>query len=118
MSSNTWIPEIMYEENDDGSSSSIPFVMVPEDEDMPPLLYIFESRDTGSFEPGLEGEEVPVVQWDLHQYADMVILKEKLGFEVYDEIRIALGLEPLLVASRKGQEISSRVRNILADVEK
>ena len=117
MSVSNWVPEILYEENEEGNSN-IPFIMVPNNQEMPTFLYVFESRETGEIEPGLDGEDVPVVQWDLHQYADMGILKEKLGFEVYDEIRIALGLEPLLVASRKGQEISSRVRNILADVEK
>ena len=37
-----WYPEIMYEEQDDGISSKIPFVMVPENQQMPRLLYIFE----------------------------------------------------------------------------
>ena len=61
-----WVPEILYEEGEDGIGSSIPFVMVPEGEEMPVLLYMFESRETGEFEPGLDGNEVPVVQWDLH----------------------------------------------------
>ena len=46
MSQNDWVPEIMYEESEDGSSA-IPFIMVPEGKTMPHLLYIFESRDTG-----------------------------------------------------------------------
>lgn len=110
MSSN-WIPEIMYEENEDGTSSHIPFVMVPTGEMMPTLLYVFESRETGDFEPGLEGDEVPVVQWDLHQYADMAILKEGLDPITYDVVRSALGLEPLESASEKGREISQQIRD-------
>ena len=47
MSSN-WIPEIMYEENEDGTSSHIPFVMVPADQTMPTLLYVFESRESSN----------------------------------------------------------------------
>ena len=39
-----WFPEIMYEESEDGESSKIPFVLVPETEKMPSLLYVFESR--------------------------------------------------------------------------
>jgi len=113
MSSKTnWIPEIMYEDADEGSSS-IPFVMVPEEEEMPTLLYIFESRQTGEFEPGLDGEEVPVVQWDLHQYADMLILKERVDSDTYDTIRVALGLDPLEDAVKKGQGITQGVRNNL-----
>jgi hypothetical protein len=108
-----WVPEIMYEESEDGVSSNIPFVMVPENEEMPKLIYIFESRDTGEFEPGLEGEEVPVVQWDLHQYADMDILKRNLDTVTYDIVRAALSLEPLSSAVKKGEEISSNIRENL-----
>ena len=109
MTNKSWIPEILYEESDDGSSH-IPFIMVPDNEIMPPLLYIFESRDTGEFEPGYDGEEVPVVQWDLHQYADMAILKSSLESSVYDIVRDSLGLEPLVVAAKKGKEITESVK--------
>jgi hypothetical protein len=108
--SNKWIPEIMYEESEEGSSH-IPFIMVPEGQTMPNLLYIFESRDTGEKEPGLDGEAVPIIEWDLHQYADMLILKNKLDVQTYDKVRNALGLEPLLTAIEKGQNISKNIRN-------
>ena len=105
-----WIPEIMYEETAEGESSQIPFVMVPEGEVMPLLLYIFESQETGEFEPGLDGEEVPVVQWDLHQYADMAILKDRLSSQLYDTVRLALGLETLDEATTKGHAITENIR--------
>jgi hypothetical protein len=108
--SNKWIPEIMYEESEEGNSH-IPFIMVPQNETMPRLLYIFESSDTGEKEPGLDGEPVPIVEWDLHQYADMLILKNKLDIQTYDKVRNALGLEPLLSAVEKGQNISKNIRN-------
>ena len=109
----TWVPEIMYEESDEGISSNIPFVMVPEGETMPHLLYIFESSETGEFEPGLDGEEVPVIEWDLHQYADMLVLKENLSQNDYDKVRIALGLEKISVAAEKGKKITSRIRDTI-----
>ena len=105
-----WIPEIMYEDSEEGGSA-IPFIMVPEGEEMPRLLYIFESSETGEFEPGLDGAEVPVVQWDLHQYADMLVLKSRLDADTYDTVRIALGLEPMEVATRKGAGITQNIRN-------
>jgi hypothetical protein len=111
VSDQKWIPEIMYEETAEGGSSQIPFIMVPPEQEMPSLIYIFESRDTGEFEPGLEGEEVPVVQWDLHQYADMAILKERLSSQLYDTVRLALGLENLKNASEKGSQITDNIRN-------
>ncbi len=111
--SRNWIPEIMYEEADEGTSSAIPFIMVPEEEQMPKLLYIFESRQTGEHEPGLEGEEVPVYEWDLHQYADMLVLKQSLDKQTYDKVRHALGLESLDAATEKGEKISKNVKENL-----
>lgn len=105
-----WIPEIMYEDSEEGSSN-IPFIMVPSDETMPKLLYIFESRDTGEKEPGFDGEPVPIIEWDLHQYADMLVLKNNLDVQTYDKVRSALGLEPLLIATEKGKNISKNIRN-------
>jgi hypothetical protein len=105
-----WIPEILYEDNDDGISSNIPFIQVPEDQEMPKLLFVFESRETGEVEPGPDGEELPVTSLDLRQYADMTVLKEKLSFVEYDNIRWALGLEPIRTAAIKGQKITSNIK--------
>ncbi len=107
-----WIPEIMYEDTDEGSSH-IPFIMVPENEVMPRLLFIFESRQTGEYEPGSEGEEVPVFEWDLHQYADMQVLKEKLDVATYDRVRSALNLEPIAIAAEKGRKIGEKIKTNL-----
>lgn len=109
-----WFPEIVYEDDEAGQSSKIPFIMVPEGEEMPKLLFVFESRETGEVEPGPEGEEVPVVQWDLHQYADMAVLKEKLAIDVFDQVRNALGLESVKSAATKGKAITENIRSKLS----
>lgn len=109
-SKNSWVPEICYEEEADGLSSHIPFIQVPRSEEMPSILYIFESRETGEFEPGLEGNPVPVIELDLHQYADLSVLKQNLNYETYDVVRSALGLEPLKSAAEKGEKITSSIR--------
>ena len=112
--STKWFPEIMYEESEDGVSSKIPFVLVPSGEVMPSLIYVFESRETGEFEPDAEGsplgEPVPILEMDLHQYADMQVLKENLSHELYDEVRVCLGLKPLDEAIAAGREVTSNVR--------
>lgn len=105
----SWFPEIMYEED-----SRIPFVPVPSEEKMPDLLFMFESRETGEFEPGVDGEPVPIVQMDLHQYANMNTLKLSLDPYMYDEVRLALGLEPAIIAAKKGQKITEKVRDAVA----
>ena len=105
-----WVPEIMYEDSGEGVSSHIPFIQVPLGEHMPRMLFMFESRETGEFEPGLDGEELPVTQLDLHQYANMNTLKEKLTHVEYDNVRFALGLESLRTAAVKGKKITSNVR--------
>ena len=96
MSNSNWVPEIFYEEADEsGLTSHIPFITPPDDEEMPKMLFIFESRETGEFEPGPDGEDLPVTQLDLHQYADMAILKEGLDVATYDKVRNVLGLQTL-----------------------
>ena len=100
-----WYPEIMYEEE-----SRIPFVPVPNGEKMPSLLFMFESRETGEFEPGPDGDPLPIVQMDLHQFANMLTLKENLSQAEYDTVRSALGLEPLKVAAEKGMKVTESVR--------
>ena len=82
------------------------FVPVPKGEEYAvELLYVFESRETGEFEPGLDGEEVPVIQWDLHQYADMQILKSNLDGITYDHCQICLWVSNRLLSLqlRKGR---------------
>ncbi len=105
-----WVPEICYEEDGEGLSSHIPFIPVPQSEEMPKVLFIFQSKETGEFEPGTEGEEVPVIELDLHQYVDMNTLRDTLPIAVYDMVRQAVGLEPLSTAVEKGRAITDRVR--------
>lgn len=104
----TWVPEIMYEEDASGQSSLLPFILVPPDQEMPVFLLIWEHKDTGETEPGPDGEEISIVQPELRQYARMDVLKERLDPVDYDKVRAALGLEPLLEATQKGQEITDK----------
>ena len=110
MDNNRWVPEIMYEDGPDGMTSHIPFIEVPEIEKMPGVLFMFEVRDTGEVEPGPEGEELPVKEMILHQYADMQTLKDGMTLEEYDRVREVLGLEPLSVAAQKGKKITDNIR--------
>lgn len=104
-----WIPEIMYEEDVAGVSHSLPFILVPTDEEMPKFLLIWENRNTGEVEPGPSGEEIPIVDATLRQYAMMDTLKENLSAEDYDKVRVALGLEPMKTAAAKGRQITQNV---------
>ena len=111
-----WVPEVLYEESEGGLTSNIPFIQVPVDQEMPSLLYIFESRETGEFEPGPDGEDLPVSEMDLHQYADMAVLKERMTVVEYDNVRFALGLEPIVTAAIKGRKITDNIRQNLGVV--
>lgn len=99
-----WIPEILYE-----NDSQIPFIEVPEGEADPALLFIFINRKTGQTEPGPRGEELPVYDMELRQFADMSILSNKLSPEDYDKVRAALGLEKRGDAVKKGKEITKNI---------
>lgn len=106
-----FVYEILYEESQNGVTSHIPFIAVPKDCDMPRLLFIFESRETDQMEPGLNGDDVPVVEMDLHQYADMNFLKTKIDPDTYDRIRACLGLKPVKEAAVAGSKITESIRN-------
>ena len=110
-----WIPEIMYEDGEEEAvlTSHIPFIPVPDEESMPEMLYIFESRETGEFEPGSQGEELPVTEMELHQYADMAVLKNNLDTLTYDRVRAVLGLEPMAAAVNKGRDVTNNIRQNL-----
>jgi hypothetical protein len=101
-----WVPEIVYEEG----SSQIPYIHVPNGEEDPGILFILLSRETGETEPDEKGNEVPIIDMDLHQYADMSTLKRKLPADVYDQVRHVLGLLPLKEAVEKGRAITFNVR--------
>lgn len=101
-----WIPEIVYQED-----STVPFIEVPEDEDMPEKIYMFEYKKTGQFEPGLDGENVPICDLDIHIYFQYKHAKEVLDKETLDKIRTAFGLDPLDKAIEKGKQISKAIEN-------
>jgi len=54
---------------------------------------------------------------ELHQYADMVHLKKGLTPELYDQVRLCLGLEPLNKAVTKGVSITERIRQNMVNIE-
>lgn len=87
-----WIPEILYEDDPNGLTSHLPFIPVPQDEEMPNMIFIFESRNTGEFEPGPAGEELPVSDLDLHQYLNFRFVAKVLGDDQVQILRDALGL--------------------------
>jgi hypothetical protein len=111
--SKKWIPEIVYEDDENGMTSRIPFVMVPKEEKMPKILFMFESRETGEFEPDIEGNPLPIVDMELHQYADMSFLKKGLSADLYDKVRICLGLKSLKEAVTAGSTITNKIRENL-----
>ena len=107
-----WVPEIMYEEyEEDSISGGLPFIQVPTDKEMPDILFMFGSTETGEFEPDLEGEPQPIMEMELFQYANMHYLKQELTPQVYDQVRVCLGLEPLATATAKGKEQSKKILN-------
>ncbi len=107
-----WVPEIMYEEyEEDSMTGGFPFIQTPPDKEIPDILFIFGSQETGEFEPDLEGEPQPIVEMELYQYANMQYLKEGLSPDVYDLVRDCLGLEPLNVATTKGMQQSEKILN-------
>lgn len=104
------LPVILYEESMDGSwESSIPYIEIEDGEKMPKALFIQEYRFTGETEPDSFGNESPVYDAYMHMYLNMEDIKEALNPELYDTVRIALGLKPLKQAKKEGEKILSSV---------
>ena len=99
-----WIPEIYYEENKEGSTMGLPFIKVPSDKEMPSAMFFCEVKKDSNV-----SEEEAVVDINLHCFANMTSLKTNLSSEIFDQVRKALGLEPLSVAIEKGTQISNSV---------
>ena len=99
---NKWIPEIFYEEAQDGLTKGLPFVNIPQDKAMPSALFICEVRDA----------EDDMKDLAVHMFANMTILKHELDEESYNKVRLALGLEDLSTATEKGQKITEALSKI------
>ena len=107
-----WVPEIMYEEyEEDSLSGGLPFIQVPADKEMPDIVFMFGSQETGEFEPDADGEPQPIMEMELFQYACMAYLKEELDEVTYDKVRVCLGLQPLNQAVKAGMKQSEKILN-------
>lgn len=102
------IPIILYEESAQGETNLIPYIEVGIDEEMPTALFISEYKETGEFEIGSNGKS-PIVDMVIRQYVNMDHLKKRLDAKTYDRIRVALGMQPLKKARKKGQQILNKV---------
>jgi hypothetical protein len=109
-----WFPEIVYSADEEEvggfGDAKIPMIVVPEEESMPKMLFMWESNHTGEFEPNELGDPVPIVEMELHQYADMDALKQNMTEADYNKVRLALNLLPLKEAVAKGRKITDSVR--------
>jgi hypothetical protein len=99
------IPVILYETEEE----ALPYIEVEEGDDMPPVLFIQEYKHTGETEPADDGSEQSIVDMHIHMYADMQFLEKKLSADRYDEVRVAMGLQPLKKARQEGQKVLDRV---------
>jgi len=109
-----WMGEIFYEEN----GSKIPFIQVPVTRDMPRRLFVSEYKETGEYEPGIDGEDVQKMDASIHQYFEYNEIAKALDPETLDKLRTFFGLEPLSVARKKGQKIIKKVEDNVEDNKK
>ena len=84
-----WIPEIYYEETNEGITAGLPFINVPSDRSMPSCMFICEVRQVDEEDNEIEKEII------IHSLANMTVLKQELDDETYNKVREALGLKPI-----------------------
>ena len=114
-----WVPEIVYEEYEGSSiTDGLPFINIPNDKEMPGVLFFLGTQETGEFEPDENGDPQPIVEVEVYQFACMKYLEDSLEPEDYDKVRIAMGLEPKLQARAKGLSTSAKMANHIAEKAK
>ena len=109
-----WIPEIVYEQTESGTSK-IPYIHLPDDATAPPVLFFLVTKKTDETEKSDEGEDVPVFDMDLTQYGNMNMIRDLLPAHLYSEVRKCLGLEQLESALNSGSKITEGVRKNLQE---
>lgn len=104
------LPVILYEDPTPGQPvNPIPYLEVGIDEEMPPVLFVSEYKETGEFEPDPQFGSRPIVDMLIHKYVDLDHLKEKIDPKTFDKIRVALGMKPLKEAQKNGKKILTKV---------
>lgn len=117
------IPEILYEapKYPGAKTDPIPFIEVPKDKKMPPVLFLFEYKLTGELEPDEKGMPQEITEQIPHKYVDLEFLMDRLSAnpEIRDKVRVVLGMQPLAEAKEQGEELLNRalssVNNTLVD---
>ena len=105
-----WVPEIVYEEYEEGGlTNGLPFITIPDDKEIPGILFFLGTNNTGEYEPDSNGDPQPIVEVEVYQFACMKYLEESLSEEDYDKVRVALGLEAKLDARKKGVALSKKM---------
>lgn len=105
MSKKYKIPVILYESEE----QALPYIEIEKDDEMPPSIFIQEYKHTGEFEPDGAGEEQSIVDINMHMYVNMEFLKTKVTPDLYDTIRVSIGLKPVAAARVEGQKILDKV---------
>jgi hypothetical protein len=88
---------------------------LPKGYDAPSVLFVFSNKETDEKDVNEAGEEVPVVEVELMQYANINLLRDNLPVSTYNEIRQALGLKSLEEALSAGKKITDTVRKNLTE---
>lgn len=104
------VPTILYDEPKPGERPNIlPYIEVTQEGKMPPVIFIYEYKQTGEFEPDSNGEPVEIVDQIPHRYFDMEFLQAKLPSHLNDMVRVLLGMQPQKEAKKDGQAILDKV---------
>lgn len=110
MSNKPKLPIILYEEPTPGQPANpIPYVEIGISEEMPPVLFVSEYKETGEYEPDPQFGSRPIVDMLIHKYVDLDYLKTKLDSKTNDKVRVALGMKPLKQAQKDGKKILTKV---------
>ncbi len=112
-SSRNWIPNIFYEEDAEGLTRGFPFVEIPQEKEMPNCLFVYGMKTLDT-----KVDEEFEKEVTMYSFANMTVLKDKLPPALFDEVRIALELQPLQQAVTAADKMfESVIQNLKKDYE-
>jgi hypothetical protein len=118
------IPEILYEipKSPDGKVDPIPFIEVPQNKKMPPVLFIMEYKHTGEKEVGPKGLPEEIMEELPHKYIDFEFLiaqlKNQFDESVIEQVYFSLGMQTRTEAKKLGEEILNKVLGKTEEITK
>jgi len=92
-------PEIFYEESHEGLTNGMPFMKIESNQAIPNALFMGAAKNIENKNKEVDEEEMCEIT--MQMYVNSEVLKNVLDKDLYDKVRVSIGLDPLNIAIEK-----------------